>query len=277
MHRSAKSAVVVFLAAVFLSLSACKPKYPKCESDDHCTEKGEVCVNGTCQECREDTQCVTKHGEGHECVNGRCEVKPECRADADCASVGEGLVCRSNKCVPECTSTEDCPSGTKCESQKCVAECAQDVDCGPGRVCQNGACAQAETSSTTNISAACRPMNASGGEVVSLQTVLFDFNEFELTVDARNSLNQNAECLKQTGGTLQIILEGHADERGTQEYNLALGEKRANAVRSYLRNLGIDGNVMQTRSKGENEPVCNDASEACFSRNRRVEFIQRRR
>jgi peptidoglycan-associated lipoprotein len=212
---------------------------------------------------------VTKHGEGHECVTGRCEVKPECRADGDCTKVGAGLVCRSKKCVPECTANENCPGGMKCEAQRCVPECAQDIDCGPGRSCRNGAC-------TNNISAQCRPVNPGSNDIVSMPTVYFDFNEFSLTPDARSSLSQAADCLKQAGGRITIVVEGHGDERGTQEYNLALGERRATAVRSYLRNLGIDQNKMKTRSMGENQPLCNEATEECWSRNRRVQFIQQR-
>ena len=82
--------------------------------------------------------------------------------------------------------------------------------------------------------------------------------------------------MKQAGGKITLVLEGHGDERGTQEYNLALGERRATAVRSYMRNLGIDQNRMKTRSMGENQPLCNDSSEECYSRNRRVNFVQQR-
>lgn len=261
----------VVLAA--FALAGCKPKYPKCETDEHCAEKGEVCINGACQECGDNAQCETKHGAGHECVGGRCEVKPECRVDGDCSAVGASLVCRSNKCVPECTQTTDCAGGLKCEAQKCVAECSTDVECGPGRTCVNGACAQTDTNAL-KISAQCRPMGTTQGEVVSLQTVRFDFDQFDLTVDARQSLEQSVGCLKQAPTSLKIILEGHADDRGTQEYNLALAEKRANAVRAYLKNLGIDAVRMETRSYGENKPLCSDETEACWSKNRRVEFIQ---
>jgi peptidoglycan-associated lipoprotein len=116
-------------------------------------------------------------------------------------------------------------------------------------------------------------MGGGSGEVVALGTVNFDFDRYELTLDARGALEQNAKCLEEAPG-VTIVIEGHCDERGTQEYNLALGEKRANTVKSYLRNLGVDTSRMQTRSKGENEPVCNGAGENCYSQNRRVQFIQ---
>lgn len=265
---------VVFLGLI--GSTGCGPKYPKCETDEHCAEKGEVCVNQTCQECRDDTQCVEKYGDDHECIASKCEVKPECRTDGDCASVGDGLVCRSEKCVPECTATEDCAAGMKCEEQKCVPECETDAECVPPETCVDGACTEPMTD-TTNISGACVPTASGGGAVVELITIPFDFNEFDIRLDAREALNQNAECLRQASGTVTIVLEGHADERGTQEYNLALGEKRANAVRNYLRNLGIEANIMTTRSMGENRPTCRQASESCHQQNRRVEFIQTRR
>jgi peptidoglycan-associated lipoprotein len=267
----------IFSSAAFaagLLLVACnKPNYPKCETDEHCKEKGEVCVNGQCQECREAKQCADKHGANYECVTGRCESKPECRADGDCTTVGAGLVCRSSKCVPECAANEDCPSGKKCDSKKCVAECSVDVDCGPNRSCVNGSCQDRAPEQATKISAACRPMNATPGQVVAVPTVRFEFDKFDLTVEARSDLDRAAQCLREAPQVV-VVLEGHADERGTQEYNLALGEKRATSVRGYLRNLGVETARLQTRSKGKNEPVCSDPNEGCWSKNRRVEFLQ---
>lgn len=259
------------IAATTLLVAACKPTYPKCNADDDCKEKGEVCLNGQCQECRDDAQCVEKRGEGFACVEGRCEQKAECTNDSDCAKVGEGLVCRANACVPECTTNEDCPAGARCEDQRCVAECSQDVDCGPGRSCVDGACQ--DGGGAMNISAQCRPMDSASGQVVATETVQFGFNEYDLTPEAQQSLEQSAECLKQAPA-VRIVLEGHADERGTQEYNLALSERRAAAVQSYLRNLGIEPGRLQIQPKGENEPVCDQSSEDCWARNRRVEFIQ---
>jgi peptidoglycan-associated lipoprotein len=255
-----------------LAVSACKPTYPKCEQDEHCKEKGEFCLNGTCQECKEDANCVTKRGAGFECKAGRCEQKAECKADGDCAAKGADLVCRGSKCVAECTASTDCPSGKKCDNKKCVAECAVDVDCGPSRFCIDGACSD-QPRGGVKVSAQCRPMNASGGEIVATETVRFEFDQFDLTAEARQTLDKDAECLKQAPA-VKIVLEGHADERGTQEYNLALGEKRSATVQSYLKKQGIEAARMVIRSKGENQPVCEEHSEACWSKNRRVEFIQ---
>lgn len=272
MRRNLPAIVTVF-AAGFLGLAGCSPDYPKCDNDEQCAEQGEVCVNGTCQECADDNQCVEKYGDDHECVANKCEVKPECRSDGDCAAVGDGLVCRSSKCVPECTADEDCPGGMKCDEQRCVPECASDADCTAPEQCIDGACSGPVNAST--ISGACIPTSG-GGAVVELLTIKFDFNDFTIRADSRALLDQNAECLRQAAGLVSVVLEGHADERGTQEYNLALGEKRANAVRNYLRNLGIESEMLETRSLGENQPTCEENSEACYQDNRRVEFVQQR-
>jgi peptidoglycan-associated lipoprotein len=265
-----RSSFARFVITAALFVGACKPNYPQCKDDDNCKDKGEVCQNGQCQECREDAQCTEKHGAGYVCTDGRCEVKPECRNDDECSA--KGLVCRAAKCVAECSTNEDCPSGKKCDAQKCVGECSADVDCGPGGSCVDGACQGADRD-TTKVSASCRPMNPTAGEIVSLPTVRFEFNEYDLTGSARSSLDQAAQCLKEAPG-VQVVLEGHGDERGTQEYNLALGEKRANTVRGYLKNLGVQQARLRTRSKGENEPLCREADESCYSKNRRVEFLQ---
>ena len=70
-----------------------------------------------------------------------------------------------------------------------------------------------------------------------------------------------------------MTIEGHADSRGTNEYNLALGERRANAVRDYLSSLGVAGTRVRTISYGEERPVCTEEAESCWSQNRRVHMI----
>lgn len=275
MYRRFWSALGVSLMVAGLALTACSPKYPKCDKDENCQEKGEVCVNGQCQECRDQEQCTAKYpNEKRECNNGRCDVKPECRADTDCASVGPGLVCRSSKCVPECSQDTDCGSGKKCVDQKCQAECAQDVDCGPNRSCLNGQCQDADPHAS-KISSNCRPLDPSSGDLVNLEMVHFEFNKYDLTQDAKDQLSKLIECLKQAPPNLKIIMEGHCDDRGTQEYNLALGEKRAHNVLQYLKRLGVETKRFSVRSKGENEPLCTTPDESCWSKNRRVQFIQK--
>jgi peptidoglycan-associated lipoprotein len=105
-----------------------------------------------------------------------------------------------------------------------------------------------------------------------LGEVLFDYDEFTLTDDDRAILQKNADYLRRWT-SVRATVEGHADSRGTNEYNLALGERRANSVREYLVSLGIAGDRLLSVSKGEETPVCTEETEACWQRNRRGFFV----
>ncbi len=104
-----------------------------------------------------------------------------------------------------------------------------------------------------------------------LEPVYFDYDSFTLRPDAIATLNKNAELIKQTS-SIAIQVAGHCDERGTQEYNLALGEKRAQAVRSFLVQAGVAGNRLVTISYGEECPAVQGTGEAVWAKNRRAEF-----
>ena len=105
-----------------------------------------------------------------------------------------------------------------------------------------------------------------------LGDVFFDLDESTIRDDARGPLTKNAEWLKRWSST-RIMVEGHADERGSAEYNIALGDRRANAVRSYLVNLGIPENRITVTSKGKESPFCTESGENCWQQNRRGHFI----
>ena len=105
-----------------------------------------------------------------------------------------------------------------------------------------------------------------------LKDVHFDYDSYALSPEARGILEQNAKWLK-ANERATVEIEGHTDDRGTIEYNLALGAKRAKAARDYLAVMGIDAGRMSTISYGEELPVCRDASEACWLRNRRAHFV----
>jgi peptidoglycan-associated lipoprotein len=102
--------------------------------------------------------------------------------------------------------------------------------------------------------------------------VYFEYDESSLSDDARAKLARNADLLKSQGQFL-VTIEGHADERGTNEYNLALGDRRANAVRDYLGSLGVSGDRLRTLSYGEERPVCTQSDESCWSQNRRGHMV----
>lgn len=105
-----------------------------------------------------------------------------------------------------------------------------------------------------------------------LADAFFDLDESTLRNDARAAIAKNAEYLKRRSST-RISVEGHADERGTPEYNLALGERRAAAVRDYLVSLGIAGDRIAIISKGKEAPFCTESNEACWQQNRRGHFV----
>ena len=104
-----------------------------------------------------------------------------------------------------------------------------------------------------------------------LGDVFFDYDQFELRQDARDRLAQNAKFLT-SHPEFVLTIEGHADERGTNDYNLALGEKRANAAREYLSTLGVGAERLRTVSYGEERPFCGESSESCWQQNRRAHF-----
>jgi len=105
-----------------------------------------------------------------------------------------------------------------------------------------------------------------------LKDVFFGFDRYDLTTEARAVLKANADWLK-ANSSAQIQIEGHCDERGTVEYNLALGSKRAQASKDYLATLGIAANRLSVISYGEEIPVCKDGSESCWIKNRRARFV----
>ncbi len=104
-----------------------------------------------------------------------------------------------------------------------------------------------------------------------LGDVYFDFDRSDLTSTARDRLAQNAEFMN-SRPEFTFTIEGHCDERGTNEYNLALGDRRANAAMSYLVSLGVDTSRITTISYGEENPQCATSGESCWSRNRRAHF-----
>ena len=105
-----------------------------------------------------------------------------------------------------------------------------------------------------------------------LNSVFFDYDKYRLSKAAKKILTKNAEWLKKDL-SLKVQLEGHCDERGTNNYNLALGQKRAHYVKRELESLGIDKGRIITVSYGEEKPFCEESKESCWSQNRRVQFL----
>lgn len=240
------------LSLAMALLAGCpRPEYPNCKDDTTCTEKGEVCVEGKCQECATDANCR----EGFTCQANKCAPKPpECTTDATC---GNGRICEAGKCADaQCKDDTQCPGGGKCQAGRCAAPtdtCTSNTDCGEGQECQNGRCAAAPVSRC------------------DWSPVRFGFNEASLSSEAQQRLSELAQCMK-SGQQGALTLAGHADERGTEEYNLQLSNRRAAAVKRYLTDLGVSAGSLKTVGYGETRPATNAASEEAWSENRRVEF-----
>lgn len=115
------------------------------------------------------------------------------------------------------------------------------------------------------------PVQNSGKLTATLENIYFDFNSYALSSEARTSLQKNMEIIKNIAGVVQI--EGNCDERGSTEYNLALGEKRAKAAKKYLVTMGIPADRLFVVSYGEERPAIKGSDETAFSKNRRDEFV----
>lgn len=111
--------------------------------------------------------------------------------------------------------------------------------------------------------------DTSTSEATLSNVVYFDFDQYSLTAESRAVLLAHADKLK--GASVAVRLEGHADERGSREYNMALGEKRANAVRDFLVTQGVSGSSLEVVSFGEEQPAATGSDEASWAQNRRVE------
>lgn len=253
MTRKSFSLLLTFGGLVFLLFgTGCGPKYPNCTTDEHCAKQGQYCVNKLCRDCADDSHCSASDackycGEGFVCQR----TQGCCTSDLDCPGGRCYKIPGSNlgQCGDRCRSNEDCPPGQICKGGQCVpdVECRSDADCPSGKKCVDGRC----------VAATC-----------SLETIYFDFDESTLRSDARSTLNKNGECIKERNQG--VLLEGHCDERGTDEYNMALGERRARAAKGYLEKIS-GGVKFRTISYGEERPVCTEADESCWWRNRRAE------
>ena len=106
----------------------------------------------------------------------------------------------------------------------------------------------------------------------NVQDAYFDTDKADLRDDARQALTKDAEFLR-SYPQVRVSIEGHCDERGSTEYNLGLGQRRADAAKNYLISLGIGANRVDTTSWGKERPFCNDHNEACWQQNRRAHFV----
>src|SRR6202162_2083059 len=106
----------------------------------------------------------------------------------------------------------------------------------------------------------------------AVKDAYFDYDKADVRPDARDALSQTAQFLR-SYPQLQVVIEGHCDERGSTEYNLALGDRRAAAAKQFLVSLGITADRMETVSYGKERPFCSASTEECYQQNRRAHFV----
>lgn len=244
MHRSFTAPGGALLAALAvlgpcllgIALASCgdSSKKPGCKADKDC-KNGQVCAAGKCVECTDDAQCPA------------------------------GKRCSANACIaaPECLNDKQCPTGQVCQAGKCKA-CAADSECGPGGTCKAGACQQAKPCTKDDqcaddedcVNGFCRKAGSTspGDATCTLATVYFAFDDATVQPSERDRLAANVACIEKTKGK-NVYLVGHTDTSGTEEYNIALSERRAQSVADYMARLGTDPARMQIVPKGETEPT----------------------
>lgn len=201
--------------------------------------------------CEQDDNCH----EGEFCVNGTCQ---QCRGDADCAA---GQHCASGRCEAiegYCDATHACPGGQECVENRCQAAQTTDacavVLCPMGTRCESGNCVPMTTTP------AC-----------ALEPIYFEYDSDALDDADRRTLQANSRCI----GELRpgnVHATGYADPRGTEEYNLALSERRAQSVLRYLRSLGVS---VDLTASGVGEEMSSGEDEAGWLRDRRVDLHPR--
>jgi peptidoglycan-associated lipoprotein len=254
MHRSLSAfggAIVVAAVALVLgfTMASCgdSSKKPGCKTDKDC-KTPLVCAVNTCVQCTQDAQC----GAGQKCAANACVAAPECTSDETCPV---GQVCQAGKCKA-CATNDECGPGGTCEAGACkrAKKCSKDDECADDEDCTNGVCRKA--------GAATNP----GDATCTLATVYFGFDDSSVQASERDRLAANVACIEKTKGK-SVYLVGHTDTSGTEEYNIALSERRAQAVADYMSRLGSDPARLQVVPKGETEPTgLGD------DRDRRVEF-----
>ena len=267
------------LGAVVLGLStmACKPpEYPKCKKDKHCNvDLDEKCVEGMCQNCKTDAECAGKgpNGANWKCAEFRCQDPAligntpgsggPCTQTIDCSG---GLVCTAGTCSACTTDAECTPNTCDIGTGKCLTAggggaggCQTDDQCAMEEICDAGTCVFSGISE-----------GAGGNPCPATETLYFGFDSPNLEPADQEKLKSLAECMK-SNATRTVILEAHADSRGTEEYNIMLTDKRGNNVKDFLQQLGVDASKLNVVSKGDLEATGTD--DASMSKDRRVQFV----
>ena len=195
---------------------------------------------------------------------------PECSSAGSC-----------EKIPGYCDEKTACPGKQKCRQNQCGNECLDDKECTAENFCDGGSCNPRPECGDNAITAACAEGKECVGGICKIKIVqcggdpvYFDYDRSNIKRGEAAKLTSVAECLK-GDNTAPVTIAGHCDERGTEEYNMALGERRAQSARKYLERLGVAGNKLNTVSYGKERPAADGSNEGAWKKNRRAEFSAR--
>ncbi len=191
---------------------------------------------------------------------------PACDDDDDCR---QGEFCVNDLCQ-QCRADSDCPAGQRCNEGRCdpiEGWCASDGDCSPGEECQNNRCVTRAVEPEP-----AEPTGPTTSAPCSLEPVYFGFDSDELDSSTRDAVTRVARCIRDRG-IGRVHVTGYTDPRGTEEYNLALGDRRARGVLQYLVSLGASRDTFSASSMGEE--MAQGEDEAGWRNDRKVTFTER--
>ena len=181
--------------------------------------------------------------------------------DTTSTSKGKSAAAPVETIKPESMATV--PGSGTFETARAPVEAAPPAS-GPGGATEPGSAPSAALSAPSGA--------APSGGTSSLGDIFFDFDQHTIRSDAQSTLSANAIWINDRSGKV-VVIEGHCDERGTQAYNLVLGDKRARSVKRYLEDLGVPASRLKTTSYGELRPFCKEHDETCYQQNRRAHFV----
>ena len=186
-----------------------------------------------------------------------------------CHGIVAASILLSGGCAPSSTKPDGVSVGPT-GSSSAIPSGSDSTSAGEGRAGNTRESNVPSTSSSLDQLKAGKPPITSASS--PLKDVLFEFDSYDLRGNARDVLRDNADWLK-SNPSARIEVEGHCDERGTSEYNLALGARRSQTAKDYLVSLGISPERVSTISYGEEIPVCTEPNEKCWRQNRRARFV----
>ncbi len=237
--RAVATAAGALLVCMMASFGACsggdkKPKTPVCHGNKDC-KAGTVCVDNKCAECGADTDCPK--GKRCDLKANACIEAPECKKDSDCTG---GKVCQAGACKV-CASDGECASG-HCSAGACAPPkaCSKDDECADDEDCVGGFCKKGGGRNVTPGDVSCQ-----------LQTIYFGFDDSSIKQSEQDRLVADQSCMDKNKAK-NVFVVGHTDTSGTEEYNIALSERRAQSVADYLARLRRRSGPAAGRAQGRN-------------------------